>query len=424
MNTKNNQNSPELARAEQPAELTRRAMLGYAAAAGAALTVGSSAVFAQEAVPGIDPATKTITIGAFTPVTGPVPFYALISHGADAYFKHLNDNGGIQGWKFNYILKDDGYEPSRSVAAARRLVEDDKIFALVASIGTAQNIAVIPYAKSVNIPVVSPVGGSPKLVAEPNIFPLLPDYALSGSASAEFAINDLKKKKIALLWVNDEVGRGAKRGIDLYLSSQKLETAVATTFDYSTADFSPHVRRAAEANAEVVILFGSNANLAGALRAADKQGYKADWIAPFFTADPATYSLAKSLLDGVYFSSWLLPVDSDDESVKQYRAALQKYYPRDPIGIFGLNGWTSAALFGVAFEKMLKANMPLTRESLVEALNSIKNEKVGGVKTVTFSKEDHRGIRQETMIQAKDGKYVSVRDYTPYPEVVFNANPG
>lgn len=424
MNTKNPENFTARSHQNEPTDLTRRSVLGYAAAVGSALALPSSGAFAQDATPGIDAASKTITVGAFTPVTGPVPFYGLISHGADAYFKYLNDNGGIQGWKINYILKDDGYEPSRSVAAARRLVEDDKVFALVASIGTAQNIAVIPYAKSVNIPVVSPVGGSPKLVAEPNFFPLLPDYALSGSASAEFAINDLKKKKVALLWVNDEVGRGAKRGIDLYLSSQKLETAVATSFDYSTADFSPHVRRAAEANADVVILFGSNANLAGALRAADKQGFKAEWIAPFFTADPATYSLAKSLLDGVYFSSWLLPVDSDDESVQQYRSALQKYYPRDPIGIFGLNGWTSAALFRVAFEKMLSAKAPLTRESLVEALNSITNEKVGGVKTVTFSKEDHRGIRQETIIQAKGGKYVSIRDYTPYPDVVFNANPG
>ena len=423
MNTKDRENLPETSRTEFAADVTRRSVLGYAAAAGAALIAPGSAALAQEAAPGIDAASKTITIGAFTPVTGPVPFYGLISHGADAYFKYLNDNGGIQGWKINYILKDDGYEPSRSVAVARRLVEEDKIFALVASIGTAQNIAVIPYAKSVNIPVVSPVGGSPKLVAEPNIFPLLPDYALSGSASAEFAVNELKKK-IALLWVNDEVGRGAKRGIDLYLSSQKLETAVATSFDYATTDFSPHVRRAAEANADVVILFGSNANLAAALRAADKQEFKPQWIAPFFTADPATVSLAKTLLDGVYFSPWLLPVDSDDESVKQYREALQKYYPRDPLGIFALNGWTSAALFRVAFEKMLNAKVPLTRENLIQALNSIKNEKVGGVKTVTFSKDDHRGIRQETMIQAKGGKFVSVRDYTPYPDVVFNANPG
>lgn len=134
MNTKNPESFTARSHQNEPMDLTRRSVLGYAAAVGSALALPSSGAFAQDATPGIDAASKTITVGAFTPVTGPVPFYGLISHGADAYFKYLNDNGGIQGWKINYILKDDGYEPSRSVAAARRLVEDDKVFALVASI--------------------------------------------------------------------------------------------------------------------------------------------------------------------------------------------------------------------------------------------------------------------------------------------------
>lgn len=401
-------------------QVSRRELFSYGAALGSFLAFPMAPAFGEESAPGIDVANKTITIGAFTPVTGPVPFYALISHGADSFFKHLNENGGIKGWKINYILKDDGYDPARSVAVARRLVEDDKIFALVASIGTAQNIAVIPYARSIKLPIVAPVGGSPKLVAEPNIFPLLPDYALSGSASCEFALNDLKKKKIALLWVNDEVGRGAKRGIDLYLKSLNMETVADASFNYSTTDFSPQIRRISEAGAEVAILFGSNANLAASLRTANQLGFKPDWIAPFFTADPATYALAKDLLDGVYFSSWLLPVDSDNPQVQGYREALRKYYPQDPIGIFGLNGWTNAALFQVAFEKMLDANMPLTRESLVSVLDTITDQEVGGVKTVTFTADDHRGVRQENIIQAKDGKFVVVRDYKPYPDVVFN----
>ena len=63
---------------------------------------------AQDAAVGIDPATKTVTIGAFTPTTGPVPFYAILTHAADAYFHHANDTGGIAGWKFKYVTYDDG----------------------------------------------------------------------------------------------------------------------------------------------------------------------------------------------------------------------------------------------------------------------------------------------------------------------------
>lgn len=403
---------------------SRRDVLAYGLAMGAASALPTTGALAQEASQGIDVASKTVRIGAFYPVTGPVPFYAVITRSADAFFKNLNANGGIRGWKFEYIIKDDGYEPARSVAVTHRLVEDDKIFALVAATGTAQNIAVIPYAREHNLPVVAPVGGSPKLVAEPNIFPLLPEYALSAASSAEYALKTLKKKRIGLLWVNDEVGRGAKRGIDLYLKSENLDLAMSSSFDIGSTDFSAHVRRVADAEADVVILFGSNANLAGSLRAADKLGYKTDWFGPFFTADPTTYNLAKDLLNGTYFSSWLLPVDSDNAAVKLYRETIPKYYPQDPVGVFGLNGWTSASLFAVAFEKMLDQNLPLTRDSLIQVLNTLTNQPVGAVKTVTFTKDDHRGIREEAIIQAQDGKFRLVRDYQPYPAVVFNAKAG
>ncbi len=103
-----------------------------------------SATSSGAAEPGIDEANKVVTIGAFTPVTGPVPFYAILTHAAEAYYRNLNESGGIDGWTINYVTKDDGYDPARSVAVTRQMVEDDGIFALSASIGTATNVAVLP----------------------------------------------------------------------------------------------------------------------------------------------------------------------------------------------------------------------------------------------------------------------------------------
>ena len=87
------------------------------AAMAAALAMSGAA---QAADPGIDEANKTVTVGAFTPITGPVPFYAIVTHAADAYFRRLNENGGIDGWKVNYVAMDDGYDPARSVAVTRK----------------------------------------------------------------------------------------------------------------------------------------------------------------------------------------------------------------------------------------------------------------------------------------------------------------
>lgn len=370
---------------------------------------------------GIDEANKVVTVGAFTPVTGPVPFYAILTHAADAYFKHVNENGGIEGWTVKYVTQDDGYEPARSAAVTRQMVEGEGIFALAASVGTATNSAVLPYTREVGLPVVGPIGGASAFYVAPNVFPLLPDYGWSAAMNVDYAVNDLKLKKIALLWENDELGKSGKRGFDLYMRHLGLEPVESVPFDVKTTSFAPHIRRVANAGAEAVVLFGSNANLAAALKAADQTGLSAKWFAPFFTADPSTFKLAGDLLNGVYFSSWLLPVSSDEPSVAAYRNTVKKHYPNDPQGVFGLNGWSNAAVFGEGFRALVKSGKPLTRDNLIKTLETLDGVTVGGAKGVTFKPGDHRGTRQEGIIQAQNGQFVLVRDFRPYPDVVFNA---
>jgi branched-chain amino acid transport system substrate-binding protein len=370
---------------------------------------------------GIDKESKTVSVGGFTPVTGPVPFYNILTDAADAFFQQLNEKGGIRGWKVKYSRLDDGYEPARSVAVTRRLVEETKIFALVAPVGTATNVAVIPYAKETGLPMIGPIGGSSKFFVEANIFPLLPDYGWSAASDADYALGELGLKRLALLWENDELGRSAKRGFEIFIQSKGIAAAASVPFEVKTTDFSPHIRRVMDAGADGVILFGSNANLAAALKTADQLGFKATWFGPFFAADPSTYKLAGGLLDGVYFSSWLMPVGSDDEGIKTYRESAAKYCPKDPVGVFGLNGWSNAALFAVAFETLLDSGKPLTRENLIAALDQLKDARVGGARNVTFTAGDHRGTRQEGIIRAGNGGFKLVRDFRPYPQAVFDA---
>ncbi|MFK3780146.1 ABC transporter substrate-binding protein [Agrobacterium sp. NPDC089420] len=394
-------------------------LVGLTAGAVTMTLVVSAGALAQEK--GIDTEKKVVTVGAFTPVTGPVPFYSVLTHAADAYFKHLNESGGIKGWKVNYITYDDGYDPARSVAVSRKLVEEDGAFALAAPVGTATNVAAIPYAREKNVPMIGPIGGASAFFVEPNVFPLLPDYGWSAASNVDYAVKDLGLKKIALLWENDELGKSAKRGFDLYMKELGLAPAESVPFDVKTTSFSPHIRRVANSGAEAVILFGSNANLAAALKAADLQALDVKWFAPFFTADPSTVKLAGNLLNGTYFSSWLLPVSSDEPDVKAYRESVAKHYPSDPIGVFGLNGWSNAALFAKGFEALLDSGKPLTGENLIAALETLNDASVGGAQGVSFKVGDHRGTRQEGIIQAKDGKFELVREFRPYPTAVFDA---
>lgn len=377
---------------------------------------------AQQSAPGIDVANKTVTVGAFTPISGPVPFYTILTHAADACFKWANETNALGGWKINFVTYDDGYEPAKSVAVTRRLVEENKIFALAAATGTAQSVAVIPYAKEVGLPMIGPIGGATALFSERLVFPLLPDYGWSAASNLEYAWDGLKAGRVALLWENDELGRSAKRGFDLLMSTRKKEPAESIPFEVRNTDFTPHVRRLANVNAEVVILFGSNANLAAALKAAERVGYQAKWMAPFFTADPTTRKLAGSLLDGVYFSSWLMPVTADVPEIRAYRENVGKHYPNDPIGVFGLNGWSNGALFVKGFQMLLASGKALTRENLVDVMETMENQTIGGARNVSFKANDHRGARQEGIIQAtSDGTFKLVQDFRPYPADVFNA---
>jgi len=400
--------------------MRRRTFLsGSAVAASVALPGWAQA---QQASPGIDAASKTVTVGAFTPISGPVPFYTILTHAAQSCFKWASEANALNGWKINFVTYDDGYEPARSVAVTRRLVEENKIFALTAATGTAQSVAVIPYAKEVGLPVIGPIGGATALFSERLVFPLLPDYGWSAAANLDYAWSDLKASRVALLWENDELGRSAKRGLDLHMASKKKEPVESIPFEVRNTDFTPHVRRLANAKAEVVILFGSNANLAAALKAAERIGYEANWMAPFFTADPTTRKLAGSLLDGVYFSSWLLPVTSEDTDVKAYRDNVGKLYPNDPIGVFGLNGWSNGALFVKGFQMLLASGKQLTRENLVDVMETMANQNVGGARGVSFKAGDHRGARAEGIIQAQaDGSFKLVREFRPYPGEVFDA---
>ena len=400
--------------------MRRRTFLsGCAAAATVALPGWARA---QQAAVGIDAASKMVTVGAFTPVTGPVPFYAILTRAADACFKYANETNALDGWKIKFVTYDDGYEPARSVAVTRRLVEEDKIFALAAPVGTAQSVAVIPYAKEVGLPMIGPIGGATALFSEQLVFPLLPDYGWSAASNLDYAMTELKAGRVALLWENDELGRSAKRGFDLLMADRKQQPAESIPFEVRSTDFTPHLRRIANAKAEVVILFGSNANLASALKTADRLGLKAKWMAPFFTADPTTYKLAGKLLDGTYFSSWLMPVDAEDAHIKAYRDTIAKVYPNDPVGVFGLNGWSNASLFVEGFKMLLASGKPLTRENLVDVMETMTNQTVGGARQVTFKPGDHRGVRKEGIIQAQSGgTFKLVREFEPFPAVVFDA---
>lgn len=362
---------------------------------------------------------KTIKVGAYVPETGPVPFYMRIAYGAVSYFKWVNEKGGINGYTFDYIMRDDGYQAARTLAVSRQLAEQEKVFAFVAPIGTPNSIAAMPYLERSGLPVIGPVGASPAFSRPPkkNVFTLLPLYNWEGAFAAEYAVAKLGKKKVAVLYQNDELGRPAFKGAQAVLKKAGLDVAAALPFDVTEVDFSSYAARLKAAGADTVLVWGSNKNFASMLRESDRIGFKPAWFTPFFVADPVTFKLGGDLVNGAYVASWMMPLEADDANVADYKKALAKYYPKEELGIFSMNGWTHAAVFARAVQIATANGGALSAERIVQALESIKDEKIGLAGGIGFSPTEHNGVSKVTVLQAKNGQFQQVSAFLPLNRV-------
>lgn len=377
---------------------------------------------AQADDPGIDSTAKTILIGAGTSFSGPQSFYAQVNMGAKARFQLANDTDELKGWKINYKLVDDSYIPTRNLANMKKLVEQDKVFAIVVNQGTPTNVAASKYLSTVpEVPVVGPTEGYPPLAKFPNYFVLMPNYSWEAGLETQYAVKKLGAKKVAVLYENDDLGTPAKEGTTAVLESMGMKPAALVPFSADAVDFTGPVSTLAKAQADAVIVYGGNGNIASALKAANSLGFEPHWFGPFWGADPSTYRLAGPLVDGMYFSSWFKPLTDDDASTNAFVDAMKKYSPKTPIGGLAANGWSEASLFVEGVKTLIDEGKPISRVNLMDALNHFQDKDIGMVQHVTFTKEDHDiGLTQEVLVQAKGGKYYSVTPSMKFPDAALH----
>src|SRR6266542_1977115 len=202
-----------------------------AAACGSATTppAATSATTAATAKPIVPGVTDTeVVVGSWGPQDGPAGAYGAIDRTLDAYFKMINDQGGINGRKIRFIYENDSYQPAKTVAAVKKLVEEDKVFALCGGLGTAHNAAVMDYLVSNNVPHVWPATGTTAL-AEPlkkNIYAVQLNYTTEATLATQYALDTMGTKKIAVFYQNDAFG---KEGLDAVQAELKKRGLAAAT---------------------------------------------------------------------------------------------------------------------------------------------------------------------------------------------------
>ncbi|WP_137390980.1 ABC transporter substrate-binding protein [Rhodoligotrophos defluvii] len=350
-----------------------------------------------------------VVIGAFLPLQSGLAAGAVqVRDGTNAYLRHVNENGGVNGRKIEWLVENDSYNPQQSVAAARSLVERDGIFAFVSTLGTVTNLAVLPYIKQRQVPLIGPIVGSPTLL-EPEakeVFGILPTGVERGRALARYILDDLKAEKIAILYQNDDFGKDPYDGLVEVLKEAGKEIVAEASYEPNDIDMSSQVARLRSAEPDVVVLAGIPKPVALFLKTAEAQGWAPTWVGPSLLADPLFAELGGSAVEGMHIVfDVALPNMPEAQATNEI---LAKYAPNTRPGYFAYNGVIGAMLF---VEALKRIEGEPTRETLIEAMESIKDFKSGIFPPITYSEEDHAGVDKFGVAIWKGGKLEIIKSW-------------
>jgi branched-chain amino acid transport system substrate-binding protein len=376
--------------------LPRRAIL----AAGTALAFSALPAAAQE----------TIKVGMSGPFSGGLSLLGQsVRDGVEVAFAEINEQGGIGGRKLQFIAEDDGYEPMRTIASARKLVEQDKVVALLAVTGTAPSAALLPFVTESKTPLLFPYAFSHSLTTPLNhdVFTTLPEVRVQMIVLANYILKTLKQTKVAAIYQNDDFGQDAVAGLDERFGKDKVPL-VKLPFDRGTTNFSGVVAQAKAAGVEHVVFLGIPKDAALVMREANNLGWKPQFSGHNALGDPQTFKLAGPLAEGAIAIAVMEPLDSDKPAVKAFIAAQQKYKPSTSPTTYSMHGYQS----GKIFAEVLKRSGGNTDEpSIVAALESMKNYDTGLMAPLTFSKDQHAGALAGAIMKAEGGKWKIISDW-------------
>jgi len=356
-------------------------------------------------VPGV---TDTeIVIGSWGPQDGPAGAYGVIDRSIAGYFKKVNDEGGINGRKVRFIFENDSYQPAKTVAAVKKLVEEDKVFALVAGLGTANNLAVMDYLVQNNVPHVGPATGSTSLAVplKKNVYAVQLNYMTEATLLTQYALDTLKSKKFAVFYQNDAFGKEGLDTINAVLKKAGMSEATAVSYETADTNFASQALKLQTSGADTVILWAVPKPGGSVLAEMDKIGYKPKILSSAVLNDPSIFQLAGPGIEGVVIPAWLPAYDDlTDPKIVAWQADMKKYNPNEQIGGFPLSGWTEAQILA---EGLKRAGKDLTRESFLKAMDSMKDYKDSILPTISYSADDHAGTKTGYFQKATGGKWVT-----------------
>jgi branched-chain amino acid transport system substrate-binding protein len=389
------------------------------AALAAALVVGLPVALAgSSADPGVS--STAIVIGGTSPLTGPAAAYASVARGAKAYFDSVNAAGGVSKRKIDYRVVDDAYNPSQTVQAVRRLVEQDKVFAVFNTLGTGANLAVRDYLNQMQVPQLFVASGATTWGRDAAKYPwtigFQPSYAAEGLVYGQYIARSVKKAKIAVLFQNDDYGKDLLNALKRGLAHSTSKVIAAQPYEVTSPDVGSQIGKLKASGANVLAIFATPTFAVQAYVFANRLGWKPQVFVNGVSGTSNIMLLASEggknkTVEGSITSTILKdPTDprwKNDAGMKLYRTILGKYAkgadPNDTYHVYGM----AVAYETVSLLKRLGANP--TRAGLLKAARSINDPKNPFLLTgiaVKTGKGDNFPVQQGQLQRWTKGRFV------------------
>ncbi len=349
------------------------------AAGSAALVFAPSIVRAQKKYdPGVSD--TEIKLGHTNPYSGPLSAYGVIGKAEAAYWQMVNDTGGINGRKVNFITYDDGYSPPKTVEMVRKLVEDDKVFAIFQLLGTPTNTVVHKYLNQKKVPQLFVATGASKW-GDPKNFPWTmgwqPDYATEGGIYAKHMLGQHKGEKIAVLWQNDDSGKDYVAGFMKGLGKENEKMVVASV-SYEVTDPTVDSQIIQLKNSGATVFFNDAAPKAAAqaIRKVAELGWKPAHYLTNVSASvtsvlkPAGFDASQGIITAAYLKDPTDPQWASSPDFIEWKAWMAKYHPTgNPLDSFNAYGYAVSATM---HDCLKRCGDELTRANLMKQATSMK----------------------------------------------------
>jgi branched-chain amino acid transport system substrate-binding protein len=349
-----------------------------------------------------------IKVGNLMPYSGPGSAYGVIGQVQAAYFKMINDKGGINGRKVNFISYDDAYSPPKAVEQTRKLVESDEVLLIFDPLGTANNTAIQKYLNAKKVPQLFVAAGATKF-NDPKNFPWTmawqPSYQSEAAAYAAFLLKEKPDAKIAVFYQNDDLGKDYLKGL-----KDKLASKIIAEESYETSEptIDTHIVKLKASGADTLVDISSPKFAAQAIKKIAEVGWNPLHIISNVSASigsvikPAGFENAQGLISASYLKDPSDPQWDNDPGMKEFQAFLSKYYPegnkRDVLLITGY------ALAETLAQTLKQCGDDLTRQNVMKEAANLKNWRtealLPGIK-VNTSPTDFAPISQLQLMRLK-----------------------